>query len=346
MKKLRILVVDDSPLMLAWLKKIFLTDPEVGEVLTAPDAYEAKTILEKIRPDVITLDVEMPGMNGVTFLKEIMASRPLPVVMVSAYTRENCQATIEALSLGAIDFIPKPGPGSLGERETFPERILKKVKEAANSQIMVTPSFSHKPLIQSHQVSTQKVRECIIGIGASTGGTQALQFLFSHLPEEMPSIVIVQHMLSQFTLAFADHLDEVSSLSVSEARQGDRLRPGEVLVAPGDKHCQVQKDHQGFYLTLDESPPVNHHRPSVDVFFYSMAKTVGEMGIGILLTGMGKDGARGLLAMREQGARTLAQDESTSTIFGMPQAAIKIGAAQEVVSLKDMPGWLIKMVSM
>jgi two-component system chemotaxis response regulator CheB len=334
LKKIQVLIVDDSPLMQAWLKRILSADPEVGEVTVAQNADEARQSLQTKRPDVITLDVELPGMDGISFLKEIMSHYPLPVVMVSAYTQENCQTTIKALSLGAMDFIPKPGPGLEEEKETFPQRLLDKVKEAAQART-VSPLLSppshlfHKGMDISRRPFLE-VQGSVIGIGASTGGTLALNFLLSQLPEDMPPI--------------ADHLDQVSLLTVKEACSGDRLKRGLALIIPGGKHGQVQKDQQGIFLTLNENPPVNHHRPSVDVLFQSLALTVQEKGIGILLTGMGEDGARGLLAMREQRARTLAQDESTSAVFGMPQAAIKLGAAQEVVPLEGVPDWLIKMV--
>ena len=347
MKKIAVLVVDDSPLMRAWLEKILSADPAIGEVTTAQDPLEAKVSLQTKRPDVITLDVEMPGIDGISFLKEIMSTHPLPVVMVSAYTQENGPTTIKALSLGAVDFIPKPGPGSKEEKETFPQRLLAKIKEAAQARTvpsLVTPA---PPVLQRTDLEPERppsrgVPGLVIGIGASTGGTQALTYLFSQLPEDMPPIIIVQHMPPQFTTAFADHLNQVSRLTVKEAWPGDRLQRGQAMVVPGGKHGLIRKDQQGFFLTLNENPPVNHHRPSVDVLFHSLAETVQGMGIGILLTGMGEDGARGLLAMRKQGAKTLAQDESTSTIFGMPRAAITIGAAQEVAPLTEVPAWLTK----
>ena len=347
MKRIRVLIVDDSPLMQAWLKKILSADPEIGEVTTAQNPYEANLSIQTKRPDVITLDVEMPGMDGISFLKELMSTNPLPVIMVSAYTQENCQTTIKALSLGAVDFIPKPGPGLKEEKETFPQRLLTKVKEAAQARALSllpppTPLPSYRQEIGAAPHLSREGQGVVIGIGASTGGTQALIFILSHLPEDMPPMVIVQHMPPQFTGAFADHLDQISSLTVKEARSGDRLKRGLVLVVPGGKHGQIQKDQQGFFLTLNENPPVNHHRPSVDILFHSLAETLREKGTGILLTGMGEDGARGLLAMRKQGASTLAQDESTSTIFGMPQAAIKLGAAQAVTPLQEVPAWLIR----
>ena len=348
MKKIDVLVVDDSPLMRAWLKKILSADPVIGEVTTAQDPFEAKASLQIKRPDVITLDVEMPGMDGISFLKEIMSAHPLPVVMISAYTQENGQTTIKALSLGAVDFIPKPGPGSQEEKETFPQRLLAKVKEAAQTRTVPPPAAPVSPVLQRTVIEpvrhpSRGVPDLMIGIGASTGGTQALTFVLSQLPENMPPIIIVQHMPSQFTPAFADHLNQVSRLTVREAWPFDRLERGQAVVVPGGKHGLIQKDQQGFFLSLNENPPVNHHRPSVDVLFHSLAETVHEKGIGILLTGMGEDGARGLLAMRNQGAKTLAQDESTSTVFGMPRAAIKLGAAQEVAPLGEVPAWLTKM---
>lgn len=339
------LVVDDSPLMQAWLKKILSSDPAIGEVTTVQDPYEAKTWLETSRPDVITLDVEMPGMDGLSFLQEMMATQPLPVIMVSAYTQENCQTTIKALSLGAVDFIPKPGPGSKEERETFPQRLLTKVKEAAQARTIAPlpiPARPHRPVIEPVRHPSPVIPGLVIGIGASTGGTQALTFLLAQLPEDLPPIIIVQHMPPQFTPSFAEHLDQISLLTVKEAEPGYRLHRGLALVVPGGKHGKIRKDHQGLFITLNEDPPVNHHRPSIDILFHSLANTAQKQGIGILMTGMGQDGAQGLLAMRKQGARTLAQDEATSIIFGMPLAAIRLGAAQEVAPLGEISTWLIE----
>ncbi len=349
LKKIHVLVIDDSPLMQAWLKKILSADPEISEVSTAQDPSEARAYLQTRRPDVVTLDVEMPGMDGVSFLKEIMSARPLPVIMVSSYTQENCQITIKALSLGAVDFIPKPGPGAGEEKETFPQRLLTKVKEAAQARTVShlpfpAPTGPLQPVKKPIRRPSRERAGLAIGIGASTGGTQALSFLLSRLPDDMPPIIIVQHMPAQYTASFANHLDQVSLLTVKEAWLGCRLKPGQVWVIPGGRHGLVQQGRQGLFLTLNENPPVNHHRPSVDVLFHSLALAVQEKGIGILLTGMGEDGARELLAMRKQGATTLAQDEWSSTIFGMPQAAIKCGAAQEVAPLDDVPAWLIKKV--
>ncbi|MEW6184311.1 MAG: chemotaxis response regulator protein-glutamate methylesterase [Thermodesulfobacteriota bacterium] len=348
MKKIKVLVVDDSPLMLAWLKNIFSSDPAIEEVFSAQNPFEAKGILRKQTPDVITLDVEMPGMDGISFLKEIMAEHPLPVIMVSAYTKENSQITIKALSLGAVDFISKPGPGEKEEKESFPGRLLNMVREAALAR--THPSVSEFPeedvrrAREDRELLILNLPRIVIGIGASTGGTQALNFLLTQVPARMPPLVIVQHMPGRFTGAFSEHLNQNSPLAVKEAKSGDRLAPGSVLVVPGDFHGLVRKDAGGFFLTLNEGSPVNHHRPSVDVLFYSLAETAKEKAVGILLTGMGEDGARGLLAMRKQGAKTLVQDEATSTVFGMPRAAINLGAAQAVVPLGDFPRQLINSI--
>jgi two-component system chemotaxis response regulator CheB len=348
MKKIHVLIVDDSSLMRQWLARILSSDPEMAQISTAQDAYEAGAILKKVRPDVITLDVEMPGMDGLTFLKEVMASRPVPVIMVSAYTRANCQTTIQALSLGAVDFIPKPKPGDKEERDTFPNRYIEKVKETARAKILPLtepPSLSQRtPAAPPQPLKSHLSFPNLIGIGASTGGTQALHRLFSRLPTFLPPIVIVQHMPSPFTAAFAEHLDHLSPVSVREARDQDRLKMGEALVVPGDRHGRVAKDRSGYCLHLSQDPPVNHHRPSVDVLFYSLAEAAAEKGLGLLLTGMGEDGARGLLAMRNQGAHTLVQDQSSSTVFGMPQAAIKFGAAREIAPLDKIPSILMKLL--
>jgi two-component system, chemotaxis family, protein-glutamate methylesterase/glutaminase len=347
LKKIHVLTVDDSPLMQAWLQRILSSDPEIGKVTGAQNPFEAMLFLQSNRPDVMTLDVEMPGMDGISFLKKLMSLSPLPVVMVSAYTQENCQTTIKALSLGAVDFIPKPGPGFSEERDTFPQRLLIKVKEAAQARIvspLAAPAFipSFKTGGGHASFPSQDRQGVVIGIGASTGGTQALNFICSQLPKDMPPLVIVQHMPPQFTGAFADHLNQISPLTVREARAGDRLKKGLALVIPGGKHGLIKQDPQGLFLVLNENPPVNNHRPSVDSLFLSLTETVREKGIGVLLTGMGEDGARGLLALRKQGGSTMVQDETTSTIFGMPQAAIRLGAAQAVLPLPEIPAWLIK----
>ncbi len=337
MKKIRVLVVDDSPLMRSWLTGILREDPEIGEVFGARDPLEAKAIMLQNKPEVMTLDVEMPGMDGITFLREVMSYHPLPVVMVSAYTQENSRTTIQALSLGAVDFVPKPAKATQEAQKEFKEQVLTKVKEAATIRVLILPP---RPFLKTEGVVRGHDR--VIGMGASTGGTQALGFILSELPPAIPPIVLVQHMPPYFTKAFAQHLDQETRFKVREAETGVPIKAGEVWVSPGDQHCRVRRGLEGPYLFLDDGPRVNHHRPSVDVLFQSLAQSFGDRGIGVLLTGMGEDGAAGLLAMRKKRAYTIAQDKASSVIFGMPQAAITLGAVKEVAPLEKIPECILK----
>jgi two-component system chemotaxis response regulator CheB len=332
MKQIRVLIVDDSPTVKAVLTSILLEDPGIGVVEAASDPFEAKKIILEKRPDVITLDVEMPRMDGITFLKRLMSYRPMPVVMISSYTHKNSLRTMEALDAGAVDFVAKP-EDVWTELPRLRDEIISKVKAAAQARIRLCHLFQgeERPLPAARIRASNK----IIAIGASTGGTQAIQRLLGSMPSNVNGLVIVQHMPARFTKTFAERLDTLFPMDIKEAEDGDRLRRGNVLVAPGGWHLEVAKDLRGYYVRLRDHRPVNHQRPSVDVLFHSIAKTAASNAIGILLTGMGDDGADGLLAMKQAGAFTIAQDEATSVVFGMPRSAIERGAVEVVAAVDD-----------
>ncbi len=336
MNPIRVLIVDDSPTVQSVLTSILSAESDIEVLGTASDPFEAKDLILKKKPDVITLDIEMPRMDGITFLKRLMSFRPLPVIMISSYTRENSMRTLEALDAGAVDFVAKPtGDVRIGLQELRYE-ITTKVRAAARARIKPSLPFGRpgKPLPTAKIGPSDK----IIAIGASTGGTRAIERLLASIPSDVNGIVIVQHMPARFTKAFAERLDTLFPMDIKEAKDRDRLERGKVLVAPGGWHLEVAKDHRGFYVRLQDGQPVKHQRPSVDVFFNSVAKTAARDAIGILLTGMGDDGTDGLLAMKRAGAFTIAQDEATSVVFGMPGSAIECGAVEVVAALDDIAG--------
>ena len=336
MKPIRVLIVDDSPTVQSVLTSVLSGEPDIEVVGTASDPFEAKDSIVKERPDVITLDIEMPRMDGITFLKRLMSFRPVPVIMISSYTRENSIRTLEALDAGAVDFVAKPTGDVRTGLLKLGYEITTKVRAAAQARIKPSVLFG-KPE-KSVPIAKIRARNKIIAIGASTGGTQAIQSLLGSMPSNVNGIVIVQHMPARFTKAFAQRLDTLFPMDIKEAKDGDRLDKGSVLVAPGGWHLQVAKDPMGYYVKLQDGRPVKHQRPSVDVLFRSVAKTAASNGIGILLTGMGDDGAGGLLAMKQAGAFTIAQDEATSVIFGMPRSAIERGAVEVVAAVDDIAG--------
>ena len=339
MKPIRVLIVDDSPTVQSVLTSVLSDEPDIEVVGIASDPFEAKDLIMKKKPDVITLDIEMPRMDGITFLKRLMSFRPVPVIMISSYTRENSVRTFEALNAGALDFVSKPtGDIKTGLRKLKHE-ITTKLKSATQAKIkpFVLLGKSKKPVPIGENMASNK----IIVIGASSGGTQAIQKLLEGMPSNINGIVIVQHMPARFTNAFAKRLNELFPMKIKEAEDGDRIDRGYVLVAPGGCHLEVAKDPMGYYIQLKDGRPVKHQRPSIDIMFHSVAKTATSDGIGIILTGMGDDGADGLLAMKQAGAFTVAQDEASSVIFGMPKAAIERGAATVVAALDDIASAVI-----
>jgi len=333
MKPICVLIVDDSPTVQSVLTSILSEVPDIEVVGTASDAFEAKDLMLKKRPDVITLDVEMPRMDGITFLKRVMSFHPLPVIMISAYTRENSIRTLEALNAGAVDFVAKDMKSGFRKLK---HEIITKVRAAAQAKIK-SSVLSGKP---AKPVPKEKISRSdkIIAIGASTGGPVAVRRVLGSLPSNVNGILIVQHMPPHFTKAFAQQLDMLLPTDVKEAEHWDRLDRGKVLVAPGGLHLEVARDYNGYYVRVQDGRPVKHQRPSVDVLFHSVAKTVGPNAIGVIMTGMGDDGADGLLAMKQAGALTIVQDEATSVVFGMPGSAIERGAVEIVAALDDIAG--------
>lgn len=348
MNKAKVLVVDDSALMRQLLTKLLSQDSALEVVGAAPDPYIAWEKIKALRPDVLTLDVEMPRMDGLTFLEKLMRLHPLPIVMVSSLTEKGCEVTLRALELGAIDFITKPKIDVKNSTLELAEEIIAKVKTAArvrmqakqralgNDQTHALPYKSEALLKSTHKV---------IAVGASTGGTEALRDFLTVMPADSPGIVIVQHMPEKFTRSFAERLDSLCQIRVHEAQNGDRILPGHALLAPGSYHMEVTRSGANYSVRVFSGEPVNRHRPSVDVLFHSCARYLGGNAVGVILTGMGNDGARGLLAMRQAGAHTIAQDEASCIVFGMPKEAIALGGAEEVVSLQKIPASVLQMLA-
>jgi len=346
MARTRVLIVDDSALMRQLLTDILRQDSEIEVVGTAPDPIAAHAACERLAPDVMTLDVEMPRMDGLRFLENMMRVRPMPVVMVSSLTERGCDVTLRALELGAFDFVTKPKIDMARGTVALGAELVAKVKAAARARIR--PASRRKPvatLAAPPRLSPIRTTHKLVAIGASTGGTEALRDVLSALPAESPPIVIVQHMPPVFTKQFADRLDKQCKIRVREACDGDVVMPGHALIAPGgDYHMEIVSSGAQWKVRLRSAPPLNHHRPSVDVLFESCARSVGPNAVGIILTGMGADGAAGLLSMKRSGARTIAQDAATSVVFGMPKAAIECGAVDVVAPLDEVAERLLRAV--
>jgi two-component system chemotaxis response regulator CheB len=337
-----VLIVDDSALMRQILREILSNDPRLEVVAAVSNPIAAREAVLTLRPDVMTLDVEMPGMDGLTFLEKLMRARPMPVVMVSSLTERGCETTLRALELGAVDFVSKPKMDLKSQTLALADEIIEKVCSAGRirvRKIVNAPTGSQPAKVKTDALlrSTHKV----IAIGASTGGTEALREVLIPLPADSPGIVIVQHMPEKFTTAFANRLDSLCKIRVREAADGDRVLPGHALLAPGSFHMEVTRSGADYKVKISQTAPVNRHRPSVDVLFHSCARYLGSNAVGVILTGMGDDGARGLLAMRQAGARTFAQDEATSIVYGMPGSAVAMGAAEDILPLGRIPHKLL-----
>lgn len=334
MSKTKVLIVDDSALMRQMLNSILSADPEVEVVGYAPDPIVARRKIRELNPDVITLDVEMPKMDGITFLEKIMSLRPMPVVMISTLTQKGASLTLQALELGAVDFIPKPSGDQRDGMLDKAAEIVEKVKHAARANVKRLDKIPTRKvqLGSSGYFSSGK----IVAIGASTGGVEAIQAVLTALPATMPPILITQHMPESFTGAFADRLDKKMELKVFEATDGQRILPGQVYIAPGGRHLQLDRSGAHFVCRISDGDKVSGHKPSVDVLFESVARLGGKSVVAAILTGMGRDGARGLLEIREAGGITLGQDEESSVVYGMPKAAFETGAVMKQHSLSHM----------
>lgn len=338
-KNIRVLIVDDSALMRQVITTMLRRDPEIEVVGTAGDPFVAREKIIALNPDVLTLDVEMPRMDGLTFLEKLMRSHPMPVVMLSSLTEAGCETTMRALELGAVEFITKPKVDVREHMDELAEEIIDKVRAAAAARILprgrLEPRAVSRDAVLRPMASASMIRttDRIIAVGASTGGTEALKEFLMMLPAHTPGIVIVQHMPEKFTKSFAERCDQLCTIRVKEAQDGDRVLTGHALIAPGSFHMALRRNGAQYFVAVYSAPPVNRHRPSVDVLFDSVAECAGRNAVGVIMTGMGNDGAKGLLAMKQAGARTIAQDEATCVVFGMPREAIALGAADHVIGL-------------
>lgn len=352
--KIKVLVVDDSALVRKMLSSMLESDPAIEVVGTAADPLIARDKIKQLNPDVLTLDVEMPHMDGVTFLEHLMRLRPMPVVMVSTLTADGADITLRALELGAVDFVFKPGNDLTGRFEAYAAEICGKVKHAARSRPRVAKHVP-KPLASIDRLSADAILAkpdaskllpaagTVIAIGSSAGGTEAVRVVLSAMPPDAPPIVVTQHIPAQFSGPWAARLDAASPMRVAEARDGQALLPGHVYVAPGGLHLLVVRDGARYIARLHDGPPVSRHKPSVDVLFRSVAKAVGKGAIGVIMTGMGDDGAQGLTEMRDAGAHTIGQNEATCVVWGMPQAALRAGGVLEEQALEAIAPRLVEL---
>ncbi|MFL0250189.1 chemotaxis response regulator protein-glutamate methylesterase [Clostridium neuense] len=334
--KIRVLIVDDSLLSREIISMGISSSPDIEVVAKAGDAFEAADKILKFKPDIMTCDVEMPKMNGIEFIKRLLPQYSLPIIVVSSAS----EVVFEAINAGAVDFIPKPNTQSPKSVENFINELIKKIKVAAHSHVVEKSELKIKSFDSKSSIST----DTIVAIGASTGGTEAIYNILNSLPENMPGIVITQHIPPVFSEMFANRLNNQTKLKVKEAENGDYIEKGTVLIAPGSKHMTIKKKLGRYCVEVFQGERVNGHCPSVDVLFKSVAKEAKNKSIGIILTGMGYDGARGLLAMRRSGAKTIGQDEKSCVVYGMPKVAYDIGAVQKQVSLSNIPQVLFSML--
>lgn len=339
---IRVLIVDDSAVVRKVLSEIINREPDMEVVATAPDPYSARDKLVLLKPDVMTLDIEMPRMDGISFLRRVMHYFPVPTIIVSSVTSAGCAVSMKALELGAVNVIPKPNDAF--SVHSIEEVLIDSIRSAAKVKLNNIISKERSETVKGLREDTQIVTtNKIIAIGASTGGTEAIKDVLCKLPIDTPAILIVQHMPAAFTAAFADRLNALSKITVKEAKDGDSVLPGIALLAPGDFHMVVKREGGRYIVRLKKGPFVWHQRPAVDVLFHSVAENAGLNSVGILLTGMGKDGASGMLAMRRNGAKTIAQSEESCVVFGMPKAAIDVQAVEYVEHLSNIPDRLLSL---
>ncbi|MEA3287218.1 MAG: chemotaxis response regulator protein-glutamate methylesterase [Candidatus Marinimicrobia bacterium] len=341
MKSIRVLIVDDSAVVRQIFTKELSRDSQIEIVGTAPNPYIARDKIIQLKPDVITLDIEMPRMDGITFLKKLMHHYPLPVIVVSSLTVAGGKLVLEAMEAGAVDVLSKPGEAySVGDMSI---ELIDKIKAAAKVVVKKPSQTAVLPVAKKQKYAMTKTTNKVIAIGASTGGTQALQQVLQSMPANSPGIVIVQHMPEHFTRAFADRLNSLCDLEIKEAENGDQVYPGRALIAPGNFHMLLNRSGAQYFVQVKKGPLVSRHRPSADILFKSTAKYAGSNAIGVIMTGMGKDGASGLLEMKNSGAQTIAQDEKSCIVFGMPKVAIEMGGVDKITSLENIPQQIFAM---
>ena len=353
-KKIKVLIVDDSALVRRMLTDILSSDKNIEVVGTAPDPLIARDKIKQLKPDVLTLDVEMPKMDGLTFLSNLMRLHPLPVIMVSSLTEKGADVTLQALETGAIDYVSKPKEDLGGTLTNYAKEIIDKVKVAASANIhardnrptkmRVTEKQSAGAILKKASSKPFKTTDKIIAIGASTGGTEAIKDVLMSMPADSPGIVITQHIPEAFSASFAERMDRLSDLSVCEAKDGQQIIPGHAYIAPGGKHLLVKRNGAQYICSIKDGPPVNRHKPSVDVLFRSVAQNAGANAISVILTGMGDDGANGMLEMHEAGSFTIAQDEKTSVVWGMPGEAVARGCVDHVLGLLQIPAKIMSLL--
>ncbi|MDT8282407.1 MAG: chemotaxis response regulator protein-glutamate methylesterase [Gammaproteobacteria bacterium] len=349
-RKIRVLIVDDSALTRKILTEIFSSDSDIEVIGTARDPYIAREKIKLLNPDVLTLDVEMPKMNGINFLKNLMRLRPMPVIMVSSLTQKGADVALEALGLGAVDYVGKPDVSNEANLSDYASEIISKVKIAAsthNTNTILQTQRNGKPQPKNTSLKESINKNCtqaIVAIGASTGGTEAIKELLCELQPGAYSVVIVQHIPKAFSKAFADRVNKISALEVVEAQDNQKILPGHAYIAPGDHHLEIIKKDISYYCRLNDGEPYNRHKPSVDILFNSVSAVAGNDSIGVLLTGMGADGAYGLKEIQSSGAITIAQDEQSSIVWGMPGEAVKLQAADYVLPLNKITAKLTKLI--
>jgi len=339
---IKVLIVDDSALIRSVMSEIVNSQADMEVVATAPDPLVARELIKKHNPDVLTLDVEMPKMDGLDFLEKLMRLRPMPVLMVSSLTERGSEITMRALELGAVDFVTKPKISIQSGMREYTELITDKIRAAARARVKARTVQQHAssptlPVLRSPLNSSEK----LIIIGASTGGTEAIREFLMQMPSDCPGILIAQHMPEGFTTSFARRLDSLCKISVSEAAGNERILPGHAYIAPGHSHLLLSRSGANYMTKIEQTDPVNRHRPSVDVLFRSAAVAAGKNAVGVILTGMGKDGAAGMLEMKNAGAHNFAQDEASCVVFGMPREAIAVGAVHDVAPLPALPGLVL-----
>ena len=342
-RPIRVVIVDDSAVVRQVLSKALANQPDIEVVGTATDPYVARDKIVQLEPDVITLDIEMPRMDGLTFLRKLMQHRPMPVIILSSLTQKGGRLALEAIEAGAVEVLSKPGGSfSVGE---MAEQLAEKIRAAAKARPLARPAGDGVSTPVAAPITSVDLTHKIVAIGASTGGTEAIKQVLGRLPATVPGIVVVQHMPPRFTTAFANRLDSLCPFEVKEAEDGDSVYPGRCLIAPGNFHMMLRRSGARYYVEVKTGPMVHHQRPAVDVLFRSVAKAAGKNAMGVILTGMGADGAEGLLQMRQAGAPTVGQDEASCVVYGMPKAAFELGAVAKVMSLNDIAGEIMRVVS-